>query len=68
LASGLIETFNQDFISLLDMYVFEKWDLLFDEGRGRSLSGGATFVAPCPQHEYIYQLATLLYSLGMGHI
>jgi hypothetical protein len=27
------------------MYVFEKWGLLFDEGRGRYFCGGATFVA-----------------------
>jgi hypothetical protein len=38
---------------LLDMYVFQKWGLLFDEGRGRSFSGGATFVSPWFQHEYI---------------
>jgi hypothetical protein len=31
--------------SLLDMYVFEKWGHLFDEGRGRSFSGDAMFVA-----------------------
>jgi hypothetical protein len=45
-ASGLVKTFDHDFSSVLDMYVFEKWRLLFDEGRGRSFSGGATFVAP----------------------
>jgi hypothetical protein len=46
LASGLVETFDQDlFFSLLDIYVFEKWDLLFDEERGRFFSGGAMFVA-----------------------
>jgi hypothetical protein len=38
---------------LLDMYVFEKWGLLLDEGRGRPFCGGATFVAPQFQHEYI---------------
>jgi hypothetical protein len=36
MASSLVETFDQDFFSLLDMYVFGKWGLLFDEGRGRS--------------------------------
>jgi ribosomal protein L36 len=29
-----------------DMHVFEKWGLLFDEGRGRSFCGFATFIAP----------------------
>jgi hypothetical protein len=28
------------------MYVFEKWGLLVDEGRGRSFCVRATFVAP----------------------
>jgi hypothetical protein len=54
LASTAILGFRsrRDF-SLLDMYMFEKWGLLFDEGRGRSYSGGAMFVAPQFQHEYI---------------
>jgi hypothetical protein len=47
LASGLVETFDQDFCYLLDLYMFRNGGLLFDEGRGRSLSGGATFVSPC---------------------
>jgi hypothetical protein len=46
MASGLVEIFDKDCFSLLDMYVFEKWGLLFDEGRGRSFCGGATFVTP----------------------
>jgi hypothetical protein len=33
------------------MYEFEKWGLLSDEERGRSFSGGATFVASYFQHE-----------------
>jgi hypothetical protein len=28
LASGLVQTFDQDFFSVLDMYMFEKWGLL----------------------------------------
>jgi hypothetical protein len=51
LASGLLETFDKVFCSLLDMYVFEKCGLLFDEWRDRSFSGGAMFVAPQFQHE-----------------
>jgi hypothetical protein len=46
LASGLVEPFDQDLFSLLDMYVFGKWGLLFDEERGRSFCVGATVVAP----------------------
>jgi hypothetical protein len=38
--------FTEIVFSLLDMYVFEKWGLLFDQGRGRCFNGGATFVAP----------------------
>jgi hypothetical protein len=30
---------------LLNMYMFEKWDLLFGVGRGQSFCGGAMFVA-----------------------
>jgi hypothetical protein len=45
LASGLVETFDQDFFSHLDMYMFEKWGILFDKERGQSFSGGAMFVA-----------------------
>jgi hypothetical protein len=42
LASGLVETFDRFF--LLDMYVFEKWDLLFDRGRAQSFYGETAFV------------------------
>jgi hypothetical protein len=42
LASGLIETFEQDFFLL---HMFEKWGLLFDEGRDMSFSEGAAFLA-----------------------
>jgi hypothetical protein len=45
LASGLVETFDQDFF-LLDMYVFEKWGLLLAKGKGLSFCEGATFDAP----------------------
>jgi hypothetical protein len=45
MASGLIETFDQDFFSPIDMYMFLKWGLFFDKGRGQSFSGGASFVA-----------------------
>jgi hypothetical protein len=37
--------FNQDFIFLIDMNAFEKWGLLFDEGKSRSFCGGAAFLA-----------------------
>jgi hypothetical protein len=42
--SGLVEIYNQDICSVLDMYVFYKWIFRFDEGRGRSLCVGPTFV------------------------
>jgi hypothetical protein len=76
-ASGLIEIHDQDFCSLLDMYVFEKWGLPFDEGRGRSFSGGAAFVAPQFQHEYVQvpmgtahplHLECSLYNIGTDRI
>jgi hypothetical protein len=31
---GLVETYDQEFF-IRDVYVFEKWGLLFNEGRGR---------------------------------
>jgi hypothetical protein len=37
------------------MYVFEKWGLLFDEGRGRSFSGGLTGLV---QMAFLYSLGT----------
>jgi hypothetical protein len=37
---------STNFFFVLDMYVSKKSSLFFDEGRGQSFYGGATFVAP----------------------